>query len=108
MESEKMQQKIFWTVFLTFVIISTLSRRWCSSTREDLSTKLVFGIQLIIEVNKDRLWMLFWPPYGTIARSVMTQRKPSKVLSVFGLNKARTVLFLERPYTSKRVLSIKV
>ena len=39
---------------------------------------------------------------------VMTQPRPGKILSALGLNKARTDLFLGRPYTPKRVLLIKV
>ena len=38
----------------------------------------------------------------------MTQPRPGKILSALGLNKARTDLFLGRPYTPKRVLPIKV
>ncbi|KAH9707327.1 Integrase catalytic domain-containing protein [Citrus sinensis] len=38
---------------------------------------------------------------------VMTQPRPGKILSALGLNKARTDLFLGRPYTPKRVLPIK-
>ena len=40
--------------------------------------------------------------------NVMTQPSFSKILSALGLNNGRTVLFMGRPYTSKRVLPIKV
>ncbi|GAY56837.1 hypothetical protein CUMW_174950 [Citrus unshiu] len=38
----------------------------------------------------------------------MTQPRSGKILSALGLNKARTDLFLGRPYTPKCVLPIKV
>ena len=37
----------------------------------------------------------------------MTQPKFGKILSALHLNKNRTILFLGRPYTRKRVLPIK-
>ncbi|KAK9183300.1 hypothetical protein WN944_026451 [Citrus x changshan-huyou] len=40
--------------------------------------------------------------------NVITQPRPDKILSALGFNKARTGLFLGRPYTPKRVLPIKV
>ena len=39
--------------------------------------------------------------------NVMTQLRPSKILSTLGLNKARTILFLGHPYTPKPILPIK-
>ena len=39
---------------------------------------------------------------------VMIQSKSDKILSALDLNKARTILFLGRPYTPKRILPIKV
>lgn len=40
--------------------------------------------------------------------SVMVQPQPGKILFAFGLNKARTILFMRCPYTPKRVLPIKM
>ena len=39
---------------------------------------------------------------------LLSQPRPGKILSALGLKKAHTVLFLERPYTPKCVLPIKV
>ncbi|KAH9678780.1 D-glutamic acid-adding enzyme [Citrus sinensis] len=51
----------------------------------------------------DSLRVLHTPPLGDSASSL----RPGKILSALGLNKARTDLFLGRPYTPKRVLPIK-
>ena len=45
---------------------------------------------------------------ATLISSVMTQPIPYKILFVLALNNAYTVLFMERSYTPKRVLSIEV
>ena len=45
---------------------------------------------------------------ATLIPSVMTQPRLGKILSALRLNKTHTVLFLGHPYTSKRVLPIKV
>ena len=54
----------------------------------------------------------FAPPLFKMTRgaalisSVMTQPRPAKILSALGLNKTRTVLFLECSYTLKILVSL--
>ena len=119
---------------ILFALASRMSARFCfqgAHTPQNESYQLRYGSPLINLVSllcfvdvgfaqgitplKDLASSLKFasPSFKRTCRAVltpfvMTQPRPDKILSAFGLNKTRTILFIGLSYTSKCILPIKV